>query len=99
MTNRRRMKVESFQRLMNTTPAQKLDSELARLRETVEHLSKILYWLNPLLRVETAEFVAQSQSVVSKSSDETRRAFAIRDSQRQLEIWDNEGGKIEYVAR
>ncbi|MBZ0275817.1 MAG: hypothetical protein K8I60_06715 [Anaerolineae bacterium] len=95
MTNRRNAKATSVQRLMKILPAQTLDSELARLRETVEHLRRFLRWLNPLLSIESAEIAAQSPFVVDKRGDEIHH----RGSQYQLENWDNEGGKTEYVAR
>lgn len=88
MTNRQNAKAASVQRLINILPAQTLDSELARLRETVAHLRRVLHWINPQLSIESAEFTAQS------SGDEIQH----RDDHDQLENWDNEGGKIKYVA-
>lgn len=74
--------------------------ELKELLDSIMRLRATLCRFIPLLNSQSIEIVAQSCVVVEKIGCEVHQALAVqhlRNSRDQLERWDNEGGRIEYV--
>ena len=73
----------------------------AELLESIETLRALLYRFIPLLNSESTETRARSSLALEKIHREIRQILASQrrlNSRDQSECWENEGGRIGYVA-
>lgn len=73
----------------------------AELLESIETLCALLYRFISLLNSESIETRARSSLALEKIHREIRQMLASQhrlNSQDRLERWENEGGKVGYVA-
>lgn len=75
--------------------------EQAELLDRIIRLQETLCRFIPLLNSQSIEIVTRSRVVVEKIGGEVQQALSIQRFQNrreQLERWDNEGGRTNYVA-
>jgi hypothetical protein len=102
MTNKQRTGTELSERLeVNTVLVQMPENERAKLLDSIECLQAVLYRFTPLLDSESVAVVTQTQAALETIRAEISLVFALqntRNSRKQLQNWENEGGRIEFAT-
>jgi hypothetical protein len=102
MTDKQETKTEPYKsQIITAALAQPTESELVDVLNSVNRLQALLHRFAPFAAGESVEVVTQTQAILRTASDklnQVRDFQNAQDSQELIEIWGNEGRKIESVS-